>query len=265
MKIELSGRVAAITGGETGIGLGISKALAEAGARVFIGGILEDAGAAAVAEIHKAGGQAEFRKTDVREAAQIDALVEAAASAVSGRLDIMVNNAGVYDGFANCLETTDGLWNQVIDINLRGVFFGCRSALRRMVPQRYGRIINTSSVGGLRGSADGLSYTASKWGIVGLTKQATFVYAEHGITINAICPGVITTEIRKNSATVLGADAPDMQRGVGVDPDAFKRFVPAKRRGTAREVGDTVVFLASEHASYINGQAIAIDGGWTAT
>jgi NAD(P)-dependent dehydrogenase (short-subunit alcohol dehydrogenase family) len=264
MKVDLSGRVAAITGGETGIGLGISKALAEAGAHVFIGGLLEEAGALSVEEIRKAGGKAEFRKTDVRHADQIEALVEA-ASAATGRLDIMVNNAGVFDGFASCLETTERLWNQVIDINLRGVFFGCQSALRRMVPQRYGRIINTSSVGGLRGSADGLSYTASKWGIIGLTKQATCVYAEHGITINAICPGVIATEIRRNSATVLGPDAPDMQRGVGVDPDAFKRNVPVKRRGTAREIGEAVVFLASDQAAYINGQAIAIDGGWTAT
>ena len=177
----------------------------------------------------------------------------------------MVNNAGVFDGFASCLETSERLWDQVIDINLRGVFFGCQAALRRMVPQGYGRIINTSSVGGLRGSADGLAYTASKWGIIGLTKQAACVYAENGITINAICPGVIATEIRKNSGIVLGADAPNMQRGVGVDPESFKKNVPAKRRGSPQEVGDAVVFLASEQAGYINGQALAIDGGWTAT
>jgi NAD(P)-dependent dehydrogenase (short-subunit alcohol dehydrogenase family) len=264
MKIDLTGRSAAVTGGETGIGLGIARSLALAGARVFIGGILEEKGAAAVAEIRALGGQAEFLKTDVRHAAQVEALVEAAASA-SGKLDIVVNNAGVFDGFANCIETSERLWDQVIDINLRGVFFGCQAALRRMVPQNYGRIINTSSVGGLRGSADGLAYTASKWGIIGLTKQAACVYAENGITINAICPGVIATEIRKNSEAVLGADAPNMQRGVGVDPEAFKRNVPAKRRGSPQEVGDAVVFLASEQAGYINGQALAIDGGWTAT
>lgn len=264
MKIDLSGRTAAITGGETGIGLGIARSLATAGAYVIIGGVLEDKGAAAVAEISSLGGQARFLKTDVRESAQVEALVDAAA-AVSGRIDIMVNNAGVFDGFASCIETSPRLWDQVIDINLRGVFFGCQAALRRMVLQKYGRIINTSSVGGLRGSADGLAYTASKWGIIGLTKQAACVYAENGITINAICPGVIATEIRKNSETVLGMDAPNMQRGVGVDPEAFKKNVPAKRRGSPQEVGEAVVFLASDQASYITGQALAIDGGWTAT
>jgi NAD(P)-dependent dehydrogenase (short-subunit alcohol dehydrogenase family) len=259
---NLSGRSAVVTGGETGIGLAISKALAAAGACVYIGGILEAAGAAAVAEIRNSDGEANFQRTDVRHADQIEALVEGATKR-TGKLDIMVNNAGVFDGFASCLETTERLWDQVIDINLKGCFFGCQSALRRMVPQRSGRIINTSSVGGLIGSADGVSYTASKFGIIGLTKQACCVYAEFGITINAVCPGVIITDIRKNSETVLGADAPNMQRGVGANPDWYMRVVPAKRKGTAKEIADVVAFLASEESSYINGQAIAIDGGWT--
>lgn len=262
--LNLSGRTAVVTGGETGIGLAISAALAAAGARVTIGGILAEPGAAAVAQIHAAGGQAEFVRTDVRHAAEIEALIESAAAA-TGRLDIMVNNAGVFDGFASCLETTERLWDQVLDINLKGCFLGCQAALRRMVPQRGGRIVNTSSVGGLRGAADGLAYTASKFGIIGLTRQAACTYAEHGITINAICPGVIATDIRRNSATILGPDGPDMQRGVGTDPDAYKRLVPAKRKGLTSEVAAVVVFLASDAAAYVNGQAIAIDGGWTAT
>lgn len=261
---NLNGRTAVVTGGETGIGLAISSALAAAGARVFIGGILADAGDSAAAKIRTTGGQATFVRTDVRVASDIEALV-AAASADAGRLDIMVNNAGVFDGFANCLETTERLWDQVIDINLKGCFLGCQAALRRMVPQRAGRIINTSSVGGLRGAADGLAYTASKFGVIGVTRQAACTYAEYGITINAVCPGVIATDIRQNSATILGPDGPNMQRGVGTDPDAYKRMVPARRKGLPSEVADTVVFLASDSAAYINGQAIAIDGGWTAT
>ncbi len=261
---NLNGRTAVVTGGETGIGLAISSALAAAGARVFIGGILNEAGDTAAAKIQAAGGQATFVRSDVRVAGDIEALV-AAASAETGRLDIMVNNAGVFDGFASCLETTERLWDQVIDINLKGCFLGCQAALRRMVPQGAGRIINTSSVGGLRGAADGLAYTASKFGIIGVTRQAACTYAEHGITINAVCPGVIATDIRQNSATILGADGPNMQRGVGTDPDAYKRVVPARRKGLPSEVADTVVFLASDSAAYLNGQAIAIDGGWTAT
>jgi NAD(P)-dependent dehydrogenase (short-subunit alcohol dehydrogenase family) len=261
---ELDERTAVVTGGETGIGLAISGALAAAGAHVVIGGILAEAGTAAVAQIRSAGGSAEFLRTDVRSAAAIEALV-AHATARSDRLDVMVNNAGVFDGFASCLETTEPLWDQVININLRGCFLGCQAALRRMVPQHSGRIVNMSSVGGLRGAADGLAYTASKFGIIGVTRQAACTYAEQGITINAICPGVIATDIRRNSATILGADGPDMQRGVGTDPDGYKRLVPARRKGLPSEVAAVVVFLASEAAAYINGQAIAIDGGWTAT
>jgi NAD(P)-dependent dehydrogenase (short-subunit alcohol dehydrogenase family) len=261
---DLQGRAAVITGGETGIGLAISSALAAAGADVFIGGLLEEAGAKAVEQIRQAGQRAEFRRTDVRVADQIEALI-AAASAKSARLDIMVNNAGVFDGFASCLETTERLWDQVININLKGCFLGCQAALRRMVPQRGGRIINMSSVGGLRGAADGLAYTASKFGIIGVTRQVACSYAEYGITVNAICPGVIATDIRRNSATILGGDAPNMQRGVGTDPDAYKLLVPAKRRGLTSEVAAAVLFLASDSAAYINGQALAVDGGWSAT
>jgi NAD(P)-dependent dehydrogenase (short-subunit alcohol dehydrogenase family) len=153
----------------------------------------------------------------------------------------------------------------VIDINLKGCFLGCQAALKRMVPQHAGRIINTSSVGGLRGAADGLAYTASKFGVIGLTRQVACTYAELGITINAICPGVIATDIRQNSAAILGKDAPQMARGVGSDPDAYKRLVPAKRKGLSSEVAAAALFLASDSAAYITGQSLAIDGGWTAT
>ena len=259
----LAGKNAVITGGETGIGLGIASALAAAGARVLIGGILDDAGKTAVAQIDGAGGAAEFIKLDVRDGGAVEGLVQAGVDRF-GRLDIMVNNAGVFDGFASCLDTSDSLWDKVIDINLKGTFFGCRAALKHMVPQGYGRIINTASVGGLRGAADGASYTASKFAIIGLTRQIACTYAENGVVINAICPGVIETEIRANSTKILGEDAPKMA-GVGVNPDGYKRLVPARRKGKPSEVGDLAVFLASDNAAYINGQAIAIDGGWTAT
>lgn len=260
---DLSGQVAVITGGETGIGLGIAEALAEAGMQVVIGGILPDAGREAADKIAKAGGKVEFHTIDVREAAQLDALIGNAAQKF-GRFDLMVNNAGVFDGFASCLETTEALWDKVLSINLKGCFLGCQAALRRMVPREQGKIINVSSVGGLRGSADGASYTASKFGIVGLTKQLACTYAEKGIAVNAICPGVIQTNIRVNSTQILGIDAPVMS-GVGADPDGYKRLVPARRRGLPSEVGDLAVYLASGKSGYIHGQAIAIDGGWTAT
>lgn len=258
----LAGKSAVITGGETGIGLAIVEALCAAGAQVLMGGILETPGEAAAKKIRDDGGKADFIKIDVRDGNQVDKLLQTAADRF-GDVDIMVNNAGVFDGFASCLETTEALWDKVIDINLKGTFFGCQAALKRMMPQGKGRIINTASIGGLCGSADGASYTASKFAIIGLTKQIACTYAENGITANAICPGVIQTDIRGNSTIILGADAPKMA-GVGADPEGYKRRVPAKRKGLPSEVADLAVFLASDNSAYINGQAIAIDGGWTA-
>ena len=259
----LAGKSAVITGGETGIGLAITEALSAAGAQILMGGILESPGREAVKKIRDKGGTVDFVKVDVRDGGAVDGLVQTAIEWF-GSLDIMVNNAGVFDGFASCIETSEALWDKVIDINLKGTFFGCQAALKRMVPRGKGRIINTASVGGLRGAADGASYTASKFAIVGLTRQIACTYAENGIAINAICPGVIQTDIRGNSTIILGEDAPKMA-GVGSDPDAYKRLVPARRKGLPSEVADLAVFLASDNAAYINGQAIAIDGGWTAT
>ncbi|QGZ56397.1 SDR family NAD(P)-dependent oxidoreductase [Paraburkholderia acidiphila] len=262
---DLSGRVAVITGGESGIGLAISRTLAKSGAKVVIGGILADEGANVAESLRADGGDVYFVKTDVRVEEQVDNLVDEAVKRF-GRLDIMINNAGVFDGFANILDTTTALWDQIVDINLKGCFFGCKSALKRMLAQGGGgRIINTSSVGGLRGAADGASYTAAKFGVVGLTRQLACDYSEQGITVNAVCPGSIQTDVRKNSGTILGADAVPMDRGVGADPDAWKRMIPARRRGLPQEVADVAVFLVSDAASYVTGQAIAVDGGWTAT
>lgn len=264
MELTLKGRTAVITGGETGIGAAITRALAEAGASVVVGGILEDVGVKFADGLSAEGLRVSFQKTDVRKESDVNALVDGAV-AKYGSVDIMVNNAGVFDGFADCLETTEALWDQIIDINLKGTFFGCRAALKHMVGKGSGRIINTSSVGGLRGAADGLSYTASKFGVVGLTRQLAVTHTQYGITVNAICPGVIQTDIRGNSAAILGSDGPDMQKGVGSDPDAYKRLVPAKRKGTPEEIASVALFLATDAGSYISGQAIAIDGGWTAT
>lgn len=261
---EFKGQVVVVTGGESGIGRAISEAFAAEGAIVCIGGQMQNQGEATVGAIASKGGNADFTRMDVSRWSDMDALLGSAIQRF-GRLDVMVNNAGVFDGFASCLETTEGLWDRVIDINVKGQFFGCKRALQHMVPMGRGRIINMASVGGLRGAADGLCYTASKFAIVGMTRQLACTYAKTGITVNAICPGVISTQIRANSFAILGADAPDMQKGVGADPDGYKRLVPAERRGRPEEVADFALFLASSKAGYINGQALPIDGGWTAT
>ncbi len=200
---------------------------------MLIGGIPAEAGQKAAEAVSAKGGTVAFQRTDVRSADEVEALVEAAVARF-GRLDVMVNNAGVFDGFADCVETTEALWDQVIDINLKGCFLGCRAALKRMTPQGSGRIVNTASVGGLRGAADGLSYTASKFGIIGLTRQAAVTHSQFGITINAICPGVIATEIRANSAAILGADGPDMQRGARKRPGRLQAHGAGQAQGPHR-------------------------------
>jgi NAD(P)-dependent dehydrogenase (short-subunit alcohol dehydrogenase family) len=260
---EFQDRVVVVTGGESGIGRGIAEAFAAAGATVVIGGMLEDKARETIAAIKSGGGKAEFEKADVSHWNDMDGLVSGAL-ARHGRLDVMVNNAGVFDGFVSVLETSEDLWDRVIDINLKGQFFGCKRALQHMVPNGHGRIINMSSVGGLKGGADGASYTVSKFGVIGLTKQIAVTYAAKGITANAICPGVIQTQIRANSATILGSVAPNMQQGVGADPDGYKRLVPAQRRGQTDEVAAMALYLASDKAGYVNGQTLVIDGGWCA-
>lgn len=258
---ELADRVAIVLGGESGIGLAISEQLAAVGATVVIGGILPDQGSAAVETIGQA---ASYRRVDVRDVTDIDGLVDAAV-AVHGRLDILVYSVGVSDGFSNCLETGDALWDQIIDINLRGCFFACRAALRIMKPQGYGRIVNIASIAASRPASNGISYVAAKFGMVGLTRHIAASMAEGGVVANAICPGVIDTGIRANSSAILGDMAPDMAQGAGATPDGYKRFVPAGRRGLAGEVAALATYLVSDAAAYINGQAIGIDGGWSAT
>lgn len=261
---NLNGKVAVVTGGETGIGLAISRNLAIAGVKTVIGGIQPDAGAKAVAEIEALGGEVLFVRTDVRSQAQVEALVQTAVDKF-GKLDIIVNNAGVFDGFADVMETTEELWDQITGINLKGTFFGCQAALKHMIPRGTGRVINTSSIGGLVGRADGASYTASKFAVIGLTRQMATSHSETGITFNTVCPGVIATDIRGNSASILPGAAHLMNRGVGAaDPEAYKKSIPARRKGTSDEVAAAVLFLASDEASYITGHSMVVDGGFTA-
>jgi NAD(P)-dependent dehydrogenase (short-subunit alcohol dehydrogenase family) len=263
VSASLEGKVAALTGAGSGIGKSIAEAFARNGARLALCDISSERLEEVAMEL-KAQAELYTAVVDVADHAAVEAFVGEAGKRF-GRLDVMINNAGVFDGYAGIAETTPELWKRVIDINLTGCFNGCRAAFALMKPRRAGRIINMSSVAAFRGAADGLAYTASKAGIVGLTRRLAVDGGPLGITANAICPGVVQTDIRRNSEEVLGEVAPSMERGIGVSPDVMKFLIPAGRGGLPQEVARLAVFLASDDAAYITGQAISIDGGWTAT
>jgi NAD(P)-dependent dehydrogenase (short-subunit alcohol dehydrogenase family) len=145
------------------------------------------------------------------------------------------------------------------------VFLGCKRAVREMLPRGRGRIVNMASVAGLNGTGGGPAYIAAKHGVVGLTRQMAVAYSARGITVNAVCPGVIPTGLRKNSQGILGPGVPDMSgRGVSVNEDQVRALVPAGKRGTVEDVASAVCYLASDEAGYITGHSMVVDGGWRA-
>jgi len=178
---------------------------------------------------------------------------------------VMFNNAGILDGYFNVDDVDEAVWRRVLDIDLTGVFLGCKRALREMLPQGRGRIINMASVAGLNGTGGGAAYIAAKHGVVGLTRQMAVAYGARGITVNCVCPGAIPTSLRAHSQAILGPGVPDMSgRGVVVNPDQVRALVPAGVRGTVEDIANAVCFLASKEAGYINGHSLVVDGGWRA-
>jgi NAD(P)-dependent dehydrogenase (short-subunit alcohol dehydrogenase family) len=259
--VSLVPGTALVTGGGSGIGKAIALALADAGAPVAVVDLLPEGGKAVADAITGRGGKATFVAADVSRWEDVDRAVAEAVRGL-GPLGILVNAAGILDGYAPVHEISPSLWTRVIAINLTGTFFGCKRALEEMLPAGRGRIINLASVAGLIGDGGGTAYVASKHGVVGVTRQLAVQAAPRGVTVNAICPGPIQTGLRANSTTILGADAPVM-RGVGGDEAAIKAVTPMGRRGTVEEIAATALFLASQEAGYITGHTLTIDGGWT--
>ena len=242
MRIDLTGRNALVTGSTRGIGHAIASTLAEAGARVAVVG-RDQARAEAVAATLGHGAQG--FGCDVAVLAQVSALIRDVEQAFGG-IDILVNNAGLTrDNLMLRLKDDD--WNAVIDANLRGAFATIRAATRGMMKRRWGRIINISSVVGLTGNKGQTNYAASKAGLIGLTKSVAKEFASRGILANVVAPGFIDTEM-------TAAMTPETRT-------AMSQQIPLERLGTPGDIAGVVAFLASDHAAYITGQVLVVDGG----
>lgn len=263
--MTFNGRMAVVTGAGSGLGRGIAQMLAARGAAVTAID-LDGATAKETAQlIAAAGGRAAGYAADVSRAADIDRAVTAAVREL-GPLEIMVNNAGILDGYFNVDEMDENLWRRVIDIDLTSVFLGCKRALKEMLPRGRGRIVNMASVAGLNGTGGGPAYIAAKHGVVGITRQMAVVYSSRGITVNCVCPGPILTGLRQHSQAILGPGVPDMSgRGVAVSDEQVRGLVPAGKRGTIDDVAAAVCYLASDEAGYVTGHSLVVDGGWRAT
>lgn len=245
---DLSGRVAVVTGANTGIGQAIAVALAQAGADIACVG--RTAAEETVATIRALGRRAEIISADLSTIEPVDRVVSETLERL-GRLDILVNNAGIIRR-ADAVDFTEEDWDAVVDTNLKSVFFLCQAAGRHMIAQGSGRIINIASMLTFQGGIRVPSYTASKSGIGGLTKLLANEWAKHGVTVNAIAPGYIAT----NNTAALQADP--------VRNTAILDRIPAARWGNPADLGGAAVFLASDAAAYVQGHILAVDGGWLA-
>jgi 3-oxoacyl-[acyl-carrier protein] reductase len=248
IQVDLSGQVALVTGASRGIGKAIALALGKAGATVACLARSEGKLKEVADAITASGGKASVHPCDVCDSAAAQAAVDAVVEA-HGRLDICVNNAGITKDTLLPIMSDDD-WDQVIAANLRSVFLFSRAAAKVMMRQRSGRIINMSSVSGLMGNPGQSNYSASKAGIIGFTQTVARELAKRKITVNAICPGFIATDM----AEALG-DA---------IIDEVKKRIPLQRIGEAEEIADAVLYLASDSGAYITGQTLTIDGGMTA-
>jgi len=256
--------MAAVTGAGSGLGQAIGKQLAADGFAVAAIDLDAAAARATAQQIEQAGGRAAGYQADVSRSAELDQAVSAAI-AEFGALEVMVNNAGILDGYFDVDEMDEALWRKVLDIDLTGVFLGSKRALREMLPKKRGRIVNMSSVAGLNGTGGGAAYIAAKHGVIGLTRQMAVQYGARGIRANCVCPGAIPTGLRAHSQAILGPGVPDMSaRGMAVSDEMVRALVPVGVRGTPEDIAAAVSFLASDAADYINGHALVVDGGWRA-
>jgi NAD(P)-dependent dehydrogenase (short-subunit alcohol dehydrogenase family) len=252
MNISFESKVALVTGAASGLGLATAKAFAESGASVVLADWNEKAVYSAAEELAAKGHKTLAIRCDVADDAQVEAMVRQTVAAF-GQLDAAYNNAGVQNVLAETADSPRDDYDRVMAINLRGVWSCMKFELQQMRKQGSGAIVNCSSLGGLLGGAERGTYHAAKHGVLGLTKSAALEYAARGIRINAICPGLIQTPMSDQMVAAGQGDA----------LAALEKMVPMGRVGRPEEIADAVLWLCSSAASYITGQSISVDGGFT--
>lgn len=247
---DLANKVAIITGATSGIGREAALLFAEHGAKLVIAGRREQEGADTVALIRKSGGDGIFVKTDVAKASDVERLVKTAVEKF-GRIDVAFNNAGIEGNWKPMTDLSEQEWDDVIDINLKGVWLSLKYEIQQMLKQSTGgSIVNMSSVAGLMGTPAAAPYGASKHGVISLTRTAALEFAKQKIRVNAVCPAVIGTPMGDR---LFGA--PEVQQ-------MTVAMHPIGRWGTPREVAEAVLFMCSDKSSFMTGHYIVLDGGF---
>jgi NAD(P)-dependent dehydrogenase (short-subunit alcohol dehydrogenase family) len=249
VKYDFSGKNALLIGGTTGIGRATAMAFAGAGANLFIAGLGADHGRSLVEEIKGTGRDIAFREIDVRDGGAMKRLHEEAYERF-GRIDVAFNNAGVSGEAALVHELEDAEYNRLMEVNLRGIFYGLKHQVPHMIEKGGGAIVNTSSLFGVMGFAGTAAYCASKWGVIGLTNSVALEVARKNIRVNAIAPGSVMTPLIMN-----------MFGGAQAARDTVLPMIPMGRISDPSEIAQLVLFLSSDAASFITGQAVVIDGG----
>lgn len=254
MAHVLEGKTAVITGAADGIGKCILKCFLEEGCQCVAADKDEDRLAALTAEFAPWGGQLRTVEVDVTDRAQVEEMV-AFARRSFGKMDVLVNNVGIMDNLLPVAEMEDDVWEQVLRVNLTGIMYGCREAVRYFLETGLkGSIINTASLSGLCAGRGGCAYTTSKFAVVGLTKNIAFMYADTGIRCNALCPGDTDSNVGEGMRRPSVRGMSKYTSGCAGSP----------RSGKPEEVAAAALFLASDGASFINGETLTIDGGWSA-